>query len=543
MAVTEVAPPPAEPPGPADAGEPLPRRVRRDGASLPQRLFPPMPRPAWIGWVGALAVALVGGIIRFVELGRPAAVVFDETYYMKDALSLLRWGYERQFVDDANDLILASDGNWRTLDVFKDDPSFVVHPPFGKWTIAAGEWLFGVTPFGWRFAVAVLGTLSILMVVRIARRLTRSDLIGIAAGLLLALDGIHIVMSRTAVLDMVLSFWVLAAFGFLLLDRDRTRKRLATLVERHGPAVVGAGWGPPLGLRPWRWAAGISLGLACGVKWSGIWFVAAFGLMTVVWDVGTRKAVGVRRPWLTTLVRSGPPAFVAIVGLGVLTYLATWYGWFTNPGGYDRTWADDQPSSFIPAALRSLWHYHAEAWGFHVNLTSDHSYQSNAWSWLLQTRPTSFFYESYDRGLSGCDVDKCSAEVIALGNPIVWWAGALALVHQLWRWVARRDWRSGAVLVGVVAGWAPWLLFQERTIFTFYSVVFVPFLVMALAMSLGTVLGPADASEARRMKGAIAAGGVMLAVVVAAWWFLPVWTGETIPYEMWKLRMWMPTWV
>ena len=57
--------------------------------------------------------------------------MFDETYYMKDAFSLLRWGYERSLVDGANDKILASDGNWRTLEVFTDNPSFIVHPPVG----------------------------------------------------------------------------------------------------------------------------------------------------------------------------------------------------------------------------------------------------------------------------------------------------------------------------------------------------------------------------------------------------------------------------
>ena len=35
----------------------------------------------------------------------------------------------------------------------------------------------------------------------------------------------------------------------------------------------------------------------------------------------------------------------------------------------------------------------------------------------------------------------------------------------------------------------------------------------------------------------------LIAVVIAAWWFYPIWTGEVIPYEQWKLRMWMPTWV
>ncbi len=146
-------------------------------------------------------------------------------------------------VEDANDLILGSDGNWRILDLFTGDPEFVVHPPLGKWTIAVGEQLFGATPFGWRFAVAVLGTLMILMTARIARRLTRSDLVGTLAGLLLAVEGMHLVMSRSGLLDMVLAFWVLAAFGLLLIDRDRTRGRLADLVRRDGLAAVSTDLG------------------------------------------------------------------------------------------------------------------------------------------------------------------------------------------------------------------------------------------------------------------------------------------------------------
>ena len=89
--------------------------------------------------------------------------------------------------------------------------------------------MFGVTPFGWRFVTAVLGTLAVLMVARIGRRLTRSTLLGTIAGLLLALDGLSIVLSRTAILDGIVAFFVLAAFGALLVDRDRMRSRLADL--------------------------------------------------------------------------------------------------------------------------------------------------------------------------------------------------------------------------------------------------------------------------------------------------------------------------
>ncbi|WP_336217223.1 phospholipid carrier-dependent glycosyltransferase, partial [Nonomuraea sp. LPB2021202275-12-8] len=104
-------------------------------------------------------------------------------------------------------------------------------PPLGKWMIGAGEWLFGMTPFGWRFAAAVVGTLSILILARVARRMTRSTLLGCFAGLLLALDGLHFVLSRTALLDIFLMFWVLAAFACLVVDRDLARERLVDWYE------------------------------------------------------------------------------------------------------------------------------------------------------------------------------------------------------------------------------------------------------------------------------------------------------------------------
>lgn len=520
-----------------------PKAPDRSVESLPARLWPPLPAPRWLGWLGALVVTAVAAVIRFVDLGRPHAVMFDETYYAKEGLSLIRFGYERLTVEGANDIMLDSNGDWRALDIFKEAPAFVVHPPLGKWAIGAGEFLFGATPFGWRFTVALLGTLSVLMLTRIVRRMTRSDLIGVLAGLFLALDGVHITLSRIALLDMVLSFFALLAFCCLVLDRDMARKRLARLVERTPADVLSRGWGPRIGPRPWRWAAGISLGLACGVKWSGVWFIVVFGLLTVLWDIGMRRAIGVRRPIVAALVRSAPPAFVSIVGLALLAYLATWTGWFLSDNAWGRNWAASQPNSIIPGALRSLWHYHVEAYDFSVNLTADHSYESNPLSWMLQTRPVAFFYESYAAGVNGCTVSACASEVLAVGNIVVWWGGTLALIHQIWRWFAYRDWRSGAFIAGIIAGWCSWFLFLDRTIFSFYAVAFVPFVAAILAMSVGSILGPLAAASRRRLWGAIGAGAIVLLAVVAAWWWYPIWTAEVTPTPLLILRVWMPTWV
>lgn len=486
-------------------------------------VYAPMPSGGWRGWLGPLLAGAAAAALRLPQLGTPHAIAFDETYYAKDALSLLLYGHERQTVEGANETLLAGDGSLDTLDIFKDAPSYVVHPPLGKWLIASGEHLFGATPFGWRIAMAVIGVAMVVMLARIVRRLTRSNLLGTIAGLLLALDGMAIVLSRIALLDGALAFFVLAAFGALLLDRDRTRRLY-----------------PARTLHPWRWAAAFLLGGACAVKWSGLWYVAAFGLLAVCWDLGLRRATGQDRPWSKTLVRDALPSAVIMLVIVLTVYLASWYGWFTT-GGYLRSWAvDNGGSPGLWSSLRSLWHYHAEAWRFHTTLSSEHSYMSNAWGWPLQARPTSFYYES--DGVT-CGAQRCSAEVLALGNPLIWWAGAAALCHQVWRWAAARDWRSGAVLCGFLAGWAPWLLFQERTVFTFYSIVFLPFTIMALTLSLGAVMGSPELSRQRRRSGTLAVLVYLLAVVAVSWWFYPIWTGQPIPYEDWNLRMWFPTWV
>jgi dolichyl-phosphate-mannose--protein O-mannosyl transferase len=261
-----------------------------------------------------------------------------------------------------------------------------------------------------------------------------------------------------------------------------------------------------------------------------------------------RKVVGVRtqQAYLGAAFE-GILGAVAMAGTAFVVYVASWTGWLLTDGGYDRNWAATNPASgvwtAVPAALRSLLHYHAEMLNFHTHLTSPHSYQSNAWSWMLQTRPTSFYYESRDLGVDGCTADKCSTEVLALGNPIIWWAATGALLHQSWRWFSRRDWRSGAIVLAILAGWLPWLGFQGRTIFTFYSVAYVPFMCLALAMTLGVMLGPADASPRRRTIGAAAVGSIVLVAVAASWFFYPIWSADVIPYTAWQIRMWFPTWV
>jgi len=478
-------------------------------------------------WWVTFTLAIIAAALRFHNLGKPNTFVFDETYYAKDAWSLLKFGYEVDTVKDANEKILVG-----ITDVFTSNASYVVHPPFGKWVIAFGENLFGWNPFGWRFMMAVLGVGAVVLLHRVALRLFKHNLTAFLAGLFMAIDGMAIVHSRTALLDQTLMFLTLAAFVAVVMDRDWVRQKL----EQGNQLSLN---------RPWIYIAATLLALACATKWSGVWFVVGIGLLVIFFEVRTRIALGHTFPIQKTLLNTlklFPIVFVILV----IGYIATWYGWIASDDAYNRNWAavnQEEGLQFLPEFLRSLIHYHQSSLQFHTNLTTSHSYQSNPWSWPLNLRPTSFYYEEYAQGVAGCGSQKCAQEVVALGNPLIWWAGTLAILQQIWLWFTKRDGRAVAIFLMFLVGWAPWLLFQQRTVFSFYAIVMLPYMALALASVCGQILGPVVTSGKQRGKRAFLVGSFVSLVVILSGFFYPLWTGEMIPKWYWQMHMWFGSWI
>ncbi len=536
---------------PATASE---RRSRPP--TLREWLAPPVPGGALLGWLGPLLVTVFAGVLRFTGLATPKAVVFDETYYAKDALALLKYGWEHNTVKDADKLLVADP----KADIWADGASFVAHPPGGKWMIAIGEQLFGATPFGWRFMPALAGTLAVLILCRVARRMTGSTLLGCAAGLLLAVDGLAFVTSRTALLDVFVMFWVLAGFACIVADRDRSRRQLADRLDQDLERGTVSSYGPFLA-HSWRWAAGICLGLACATKWTGIFYIAAFGLMVVLWDYGARRAAAVPKPFTGTLLFEAVPAFVQLVVVAAITYLVSWSGWIFRPGGWGRGEVSGNWLARPFEAMPKLWKYHAEMLNFHTGLDSKHPYQSWPWDWPVLRRPVAFYYTEPK---NACGGGRCSSEILGIGTPALWWGGLLALVVLAGLWLVLRDWRAGAILLGFAAGWLSWFpsAFGHRTMFLFYATPMIPFLVLAVVLVLGYLIGPArqrsgahldvtGAAEqapavgpgARRVAGAALAGAFLLVVLVNFAYFYPILTADVLPYGSWHDRMWFSSWI
>ena len=527
----------------------LRRAVNREELSTLERLRDGKAelRDRLAGWVVTISITVVAFLIRVVNLGYPNKLVFDETYYPKDGWTLWKFGYEKDWPSTANESITSGNVN-----VFKDSAEFVVHPPVGKWLIGFGEQLFGMNSFGWRFMPLVFGTLLVFITIRMARRLSRSTLVGAIAGILLTFDGLAFSMSRIGLLDIFQAFFIVAAVSCVVADRDWYRHKLADALEATGMPDFGGRFGPMIWLRPWRLAAGVLFGLALGTKWNSIYVLAAMGVLSVLWDVGARRLAGSDwRSWFA-LLADGGPAFVRLVVVSALVYVVTWSGWLFTSGGYARDWGEKNPDNAWTVHLGTMWasflHYHQEIYNFHtgdyINTLKPHPYAAPPIGWLVMARPIGIdAVNDIKPGVDGCPVgpDNCIRVISGMGTPVLWWMAVLALIVGIIWWLGGRDWRFGVPIIAALATYLPWFAPGGRSLFFFYAICIIPFTVTILAMVFGLIIGPADGPHRRR--GAIIVG-VAVALVVANFAYIyPVLTDQLMLYKDWLARMWLRSWI
>ncbi|HET7482729.1 MAG TPA: phospholipid carrier-dependent glycosyltransferase, partial [Actinomycetota bacterium] len=427
---------PGEGPRPENAppDEPTSDELTSDEGPLGDHSIPPEETETaplrWTRWdsVAITFVTLLAAVLRFARLDIPKAIVFDEVYYAKDAC----W-----YVNVSK----------RICEISAEQTN--VHPPLAKWLIAIGIRLFGYDSFGWRVSAAVAGVVTVTLLFLLARRVLRSTLGATLAAGLLAIDLLHFVQSRVAMLDIFPPLFGVAAVLFCVYDRDRPR---STAEERMPNGLLD---------RPWRIAAGAAAGAAVACKWPGAFYLAIVLFLTCVWEISYRRKDGLGKPVTRFLREEAATIFVWLLIFPLVVYVFTFVGrldgeFLAAPWKVGSWW-------------RSWWDRQVYMYSFHRYLNATHGYESPPWSWFLLKRPVSYYISYAPNGDYG--------EVMSTGSPFVWWAGLLAVAYVAWRWIAglfkRRDgrWRAESfVLAGFVLSYGPWLLpFSHReAVFNFY---------------------------------------------------------------------------
>jgi dolichyl-phosphate-mannose-protein mannosyltransferase len=454
-----------------------------------------LPRWSRLDWLAIGLVTLAAAAVRLVSLNRPIGLVFDEIFYAQDACWYVA-GTEA--VCGITDLVSRA------------------HPPLGKWLIGSGILVFGYEPFGWRVAVALAGILTVALVYLLAWRLLRRTTAGLAltvgataAAGLLAIDFLHLVQSRVAMLDSLIVLFVVGALTAIVLDRDRAPRGDPSWWER---ATLG---------RPWLLVAGICLGAATAVKWSGAYVAPAVIGLVVAWAILDRRRADPEAGWGTAFgraFRAGALPTVLLLGLvPVAVYVASYTG--RMPGALvGLPWETG-------TVWRGIWDHQRAMIDFHTSLGGDHPYQSPPWSWPLLKRPVAFWF-----GTDG----GAYREILSMGNPVAWWPGLLALGALALTW-ARAGWGAlrpePVILAAAASTYLPWLVLSgdRSQTFIWYFLPTVPFLCLAL--------GALTAWGWSRLAGRVAAGVYAGALIASFVLYVPLLTALPLSPDGWQSRM------
>ncbi|MDL5052445.1 phospholipid carrier-dependent glycosyltransferase [Oscillatoria laete-virens NRMC-F 0139] len=459
----------------------------------------PKQKRHWFWW-GMGAILVLSLILRFWGLSRFNQLVFDEVYFAKFANNYLT----------------------RT-------PFFDAHPPLAKYLIAIGMGINSMFPFGdqsvtneltgsvrstfsYRWLNALTGALIPLVVSGIAYQLTRRYTCAFFAALFIALDGLFLVESRYALVNVYLVIFGLFGSWFLLLGLSRIgRWRVGFLI-----------------------LAGINFGASAAVKWNGLGFLlGAYLLWAIAWvllklpqlkpTASEERIEGWQSP-LDNLAQI--PLWHLLGYLGVVPLVT--YG-----------------LSFIPHIQQNpefgFWELQRQILSYHRgigNTPEVHPYCSSWYSWPLMWRPVAYYYEQAQTPGGNVVV----YDVHAMGNPVLWWLSAAAIALLALTLIIKRfkpttiRWTALFLVVNYAANWLPWAM-VTRCAFIYHYMGASVFAFMGLALLVDRWF---RSPQPQSRWIALATVGI---VALAFIFWLPVYLGLPLSPLGFRMRIFLPSWV
>jgi len=423
----------------------------------------------------------VAGGIRFARIDQPARLMFDEKHYVPDTREYLVQGVEIE------------------------RPA---HPPAGKWLMAGAISIAGDRPIGWRLVPAVGGVVTVGATYLMGLTLFRRRWPAALATLLLSVDGLALTMSRIGMLDGIQAAFVAVGALFSLWDWRSDHRR-------------------------WRWAAGLTFGVAVAVKWSSAPALAVAVVIAVVAELRRRRGDGPAGG----LAAGAWRVIVPLAVVPVAVYVASYAGWFAN---VDRSESGRERCVGTCSLTET-----ASAWAFEQRdmfelqgrLKTTHPDRSRPVAWLTLGDPVLYYAE-------GCvnlpPEQECAvapgkrARIVGVGNPALWWTALPAYAYLAWAALRRRQARAAFLLAFIFGQVLPWFA-SWKPGFTFYLTPVAPFVALAVAAAAADAVG-------RWRRLAIVAVGVAVAALALAVWLYPIWTGMELSPDAIDARLWFSSW-
>ncbi len=387
------------------------------------------------------------------------------------------------------------------------------HPPLGKVFIACGVLMFGMNPFGWRFAGTLFGVLMVPVLYNLAKKFFKETWIATVTTLLFTFDFMHFVQTRIATIDVFVTLFIILSYYFMycytkysFYDTDLKKMFI------------------PLGL------CGITMGFGWASKWTGIYSSA--GLCIIFFAVMAQRfreyiyacnypkgnTEGISHKYI---VDNFHKKFLKTIGfcciffvlIPVIIYLMSYIP-FND--GTDRGFLEK-----VIEAQKTMFNYHS-------NLSDPHDYSSKWYQWPIMYRPIWY----YDGSVS----DTLKEGISAFGNPLVWWAGIPAFIYMLYLVYKERDTKAAFLSIGYMSQYLPWF-FVSRTVFIYHYFPSVPFITVMLGYSFYRIVKKHPGMKKAVYIYALLAIGLFIL-------FYPVLSGKAIsPQFAIRWLKWFNSWV
>jgi dolichyl-phosphate-mannose-protein mannosyltransferase len=374
------------------------------------------------------------------------------------------------------------------------------HPPLGKWPIMLSIDIFGMQPFGWRFAGVVASAITVGVLAWGGWLLTGSLqglLLGGALGLF---EFSRFTIGRYGTIDGYLGLFLLLTVLFLWRAFCLPRRRIDDWRD---------GWTLSRDLM----FAGASLGAAIAVKWSALY--GGFGVfLFFTWSAISGLIRDGQERWYRLLPRAAG-AVIAFALVPFAVYCLSYIPFLRC--------MQDSPSLFSTQGWHEIVKSQQYIYSYHANQTDSHPFASESWSWPINLKPLWIF--------TGEGQPRTAISI--LGNPLIWWGGLLALIVTTWQCLRRPRATDLLLLCAWAALYLPWALI-DRTIFNYHYYPSALILVLLLAYRLSE-WARTTRWTALPLVAALSAGLLFI-------WFYPTISGHPAPDAWFKSLRWLPTW-
>lgn len=271
-------------------------------------------------------------------------------------------------------------------------PYETTHPPLGKLLMSACIAVFGMTPFGWRLAGALMGILMLPYLYAVGKRLTGKCSFGLVCMSLMALDCMHLTQTRIATIDSFPVCFIIMAFYYMLrfMQRDIRHERMQTLLKD-------------------LLLSGLSIGLAIASKWIGLYAGAGLALL-YFWTClrhlldGRRESAQAFSEALRRVMILCGWCVLFFVVVPVTIYAVSYIPYFA----YARIHGIGDFFRQLVQSQVNMYNYHSTP-----GLGMDHPFYSPWYEWPVIARP---MYYAND----GIMPDGLAYAIFCFGNPAVW---------------------------------------------------------------------------------------------------------------------------